>query len=140
MLVRIRTDGPSVIQEDTGKARKELIQLAAWIESDLAHGGKGEIDLEAVEKFRAEMAGSRDLAYFDLFLARYLQSRGKREAAIRYWKQRVASTDIQHFVRTVAGAALCDLGIKPESYKGAPGKRSQGRCPSGSQSGCQSRA
>jgi len=116
-LARIRTGGPSVVRKDLGRVRKELIQVAAWIEGDLARGGKGEIDLTAVDKFRAASGNPGEVAYFDLFLARYLQSRGKRDAAIRYWKERIACTDVLHFVRTVAGAALCDLGMMPESYK-----------------------
>lgn len=116
-LARIRADGPSAVRKEIGKARKELIQLAAWIEGDLAQAGKGEIDLTAVDKLRAAMEDAREQAYFDLFLARYLQSRGKHDVAVRYWKERIASTDVLHFVRTVAGAALCDLGMRPESFK-----------------------
>ncbi|MGB9074908.1 MAG: hypothetical protein WCC22_19895, partial [Terriglobales bacterium] len=34
-LARIRTDGPSAVREGVGRVRKELIQLADWIERDL---------------------------------------------------------------------------------------------------------
>ena len=63
------------------------------------------------------MPENGDLAVFDLFLARYLQTHGKRNEAIHYWKERLASTDVASYFRTFAGAALCDLGLTPESYK-----------------------
>jgi tetratricopeptide (TPR) repeat protein len=116
-LARIRTDGSSAVVGSAGRPRKELIQLADWIERDLAQGGKGQIDLQAVEELRAAAQQAGDLSFFDVFLARYLQSHGNRDEAIHYWKERLASTDVLNDSRTFAGAALCDLGLMPETYK-----------------------
>jgi len=105
------------VRKDIGRVRKELIQLAAWFERDLAQGGRGQIDLKTADKLRAAIQEFFEKAYFDLFLARYLQAHGKRDEAIHYWKERMTSTDVLSYYRTLAGAALCDLGVKPESYK-----------------------
>jgi len=116
-LARIRSHSPAVVRNDTGNCRQKLVELADLIERDLAQGGKGQIDAKAVDKLRAALPEGAARAYFDLFLARYLHAHGKRNEAIRCWKEEVASTDVLGYGRTFAGAALCDLGVKPESYK-----------------------
>lgn len=97
-----------------------LIELAGLIERDLAQAGQGQIDLKAVDKLRATIQDPYELGYFDLFLARYLQTHGKRDDAIRYWKERIAASYALSYCRTQAGAALRELGLTPESSKTTP--------------------
>ncbi len=125
-FARIRTDGPSAVRKDIGKVRKELIELAGLIERDLAQAGQGQIDLKAVDKLRAAIQDPYELGYFDLFLARYLQTHGKRDEAVRYWKERIGSSYALSYCRTQASAALRELGLTPESSKTIPEKATPG--------------
>ena len=52
-LQQIKAKGAGYMREATGKPRSELIALADLIAQDLAHGGKGEIDLKAADKICA---------------------------------------------------------------------------------------
>jgi tetratricopeptide (TPR) repeat protein len=102
-------------------------KLAKLILADLAAGGKGEIDLAAADKIndevraacRREPPNEDDYqVVFDYILGRYLSLHGKTDQAIEHWKKCVAETE--HFMsvaRSLAGAELCDHGVKPESYK-----------------------
>jgi len=108
-------------------SRAVVVQLARWIVADLAAGGKGEIDLAAADKLNDELKASllkqppqnnRDAITFDYLLGLYLNLHGKTDEAVRHWKKCVAQTEIfDSMTRSLAGAALYDRGIKPESYK-----------------------
>ncbi len=111
-LERIRVKGPSYVRKDVGRVRTELIEVAAWITRDLARGGKGEIARQDMDKVLVPIKGSYEMAYAYMFLARYLESHGKREEAVRCWKKNVVPTDGPHIARYLAIAALNDLGIK----------------------------
>ena len=104
--------------------------LVRMLSRDMDSGGKGNLDLAAADRAYEMMVQSLDLppilygmykeepGVFNYVLGAYLMRLGRREEAINYWKKSVAET--QQFgglARTLAGAKLCDLGIKPESYK-----------------------
>ena len=115
-LLQVRNEGPGYRREATGRPRKELISLAELFMQDLAHGGKGEIDLDAAAKVRATADGTEQMN-FNYFLASYLDLHGKTDKAIQYWKRCMACTGPMHnFNRTLAGAALVEHGLKPEDY------------------------
>jgi hypothetical protein len=80
-------------------------------------GERLRLDPQAVDKLRAAIQDPCELGYFDLFLARYLQTHGKRTEAIHYWEERIASTYFLGYCRTHAGVALFDLGLMPENDK-----------------------
>jgi tetratricopeptide (TPR) repeat protein len=104
-----------------------LAQLARMIVADSAAGGKGEIDLAAADKINDGLKASlrkqppqenKDPMIFDYFLGRYLSLHGKTDEAIKHWKKCVAETEtFDSTTRSIAGAELCDRGIRPESYK-----------------------
>ena len=66
------------MREATGKPRSELIALADLIAQDLAHGGKGEIDLKAADKISAGASTAQEKVNFNAFLAGYLDLHGKK--------------------------------------------------------------
>ena len=104
-----------------------LVGLAKMIDADLKAGGKGELDLAAADRTWELMTKSHDdppsvhdnlpTVYYYL-LGRYLSLHGKADEAVKYWKKCLADTEVFNvWSRSLAGAALCDRGIKPESYK-----------------------
>jgi tetratricopeptide (TPR) repeat protein len=105
-LQRIKERSAGYMREATGKPRKELIALADLIQLDLAHGGKGEIDLEAAAKIRAGTDG-KEQTNFNYFLGTYLDLHGKAKWATHYWTRCMAySGAMGDLTRTLAGAEL----------------------------------
>src|SRR5208282_5232774 len=90
--------------------------MADVIIKDLAQGGKGEIDLDTVDKVGASLGG-RDRFMFHYVLAQYLNLHGQKEAAQRYAKRCMAWPKIGVRYRTLAGAMLVGQGVQPEEYK-----------------------
>jgi tetratricopeptide (TPR) repeat protein len=131
-----RNAGNRVMRNLTGTTEC-VTALAGLITDDLAKGGKGQIDLAAADRLCEAAAKQRfvlphSLAIhfpppklsFHYFLGCYLDLHGKPKEAIECWKKCVAQTqNMLDQYRTLAGAALCDHGILPESYKSlfAPG-------------------
>ena len=89
--------------------------VADLIALDLTHGGKGEIDLDALEK-RSVALDPWFQAWFCYFLGEYLDARGQHEAADRCWK-RCMSWPAAGGHRTISGAMLLKHGIKPADYR-----------------------
>ena len=126
-LRRLIEKAAKVKLSEENASQAVLVQLAKMIAADLAAGGKGEIDLAAADKLNDDLKArlrkqppqeNKDPIVFDYFLGRYLSLRGKTDAAVKYWKKCVAETEtFDSTTRSVAGAELCDRGIKPESYK-----------------------
>jgi hypothetical protein len=122
-LQQIKAKGAGYMREGTGKPRPELIALADLIAQDLAHGGKGEIDLKAADKICAAAIDSAEKINFDAFLAGYLDLHGKKDDAVRYWRRCLGFTKVMYDLnRTVAGAELIARGLKPEAEAEKPKK------------------
>jgi hypothetical protein len=84
---------------------------------DAYRGGKGELDLQALEKVLDAATENRraDIMYF---AARYLALRGRAEESLRYLKRCYASTKVGQLNRTLAAAELLDSGHQLEELKG----------------------
>ena len=114
ILQEVKTKGPTYMHQLTGKPRRELLALADLIIEDLAHGGKGAIDLKAADKTSAT-ADDTERMKFNCILAIYLDLHGKQAEAIQYWRRCVACTAaMDNPLRTIAAAELIAHGHKAE--------------------------
>jgi hypothetical protein len=86
--------------------------------SDLAAGGKAELDIAAL---LAKVGDSPpgDLNSFEYFLGKYLQLHGKPDAADDVWLLRMSRNHMNHFHRTLCGMELLKHGVAPDKYKAA---------------------
>jgi hypothetical protein len=83
---------------------------------DLAQDGKGQIDLEAVDKVGVSLSGT-DRFVLHFALAQYLTLHGRQEDAGRYALRCMGWPRIGVRYRTLAGAMLVQQGVKPAAYK-----------------------
>jgi hypothetical protein len=115
LLSEVVADGPK-FKLPTGKPRAELLQFAQWMIDDLAKGGKGDLDLVAIDKLLAETDENERLIGEHL-LGRYLSLHGKRDQAIAYWKRAMGSAMLTNFHRTMSGNWLHELGVTADDYQ-----------------------
>jgi hypothetical protein len=94
---------------------EELPKLAQVFLDDLANGGKGEIDLEAVEKLR-RTGPDADHTPFDYAFGKYLSLHGQEEKAIHYWQLALTRLDLSAFDRSLAGYELIRRSYAPDCY------------------------
>jgi tetratricopeptide (TPR) repeat protein len=93
-----------------------VLRLVEALTKDLAAGGKGQLDLEALDKLATEWKGACRFS-FEYALAQYLHLHGRSDAAVNYWKRCMGYPGIDARYRTLAGAALLERGIKPADYR-----------------------
>jgi hypothetical protein len=96
--------------------RMELRAVAQWMIDDLAAGGKGETSRETVDK---AILGCTPLEATHCYylLGEYLERRDKKKEAADYWTRCMLLPPLSGISRTLAGAGLTELGIKPETYR-----------------------
>lgn len=97
-------------EEEPEPAPTPLALLAELIQKDLAQGGKGQIDVETVDKLFVSFSG-HDRICFNYGIARYLGLRGQHEVADRYGKRCMGWPRMDAAFRTLAGAMLLEHGI-----------------------------
>ena len=125
-LQQIKAKGAGYLRKATGKPRLELVALAGLMADDLAHGGKGEIDLKAADKISAAASDGGEQMNCHCFLAAYLDLHGKKDEAIRYWRRCLGYTGNMHELnRTLAGAELIARGQKADVDAAAESPKSK---------------
>lgn len=126
-LAQMIARGAQVRASNDAASEAVLVELAKWMATDLAAGGKGDTPLDAIDKInderkavlgKAPYSNDSNTIVFDCFLGRYLALHGKTDEAIRHWKKAVADTSLMRSAtRSIAGAELCARDITPESYE-----------------------
>jgi tetratricopeptide (TPR) repeat protein len=92
--------------------------LAEALVKDLASGGHGEFNLDALSKLRSKLPASDDIG-FDYLAGCYFDQHGKSDEARKAWLRCMLSLPLDAKYRTLAGAALLKRGVTPAAYTNA---------------------
>ena len=98
-----------------GNPRSELVALATAMQSDLAKAGGADLDGAAILARLAAAPTAEESCDFYYFLGKYCAQRQRLDRAIDAWKRCMACPTLQRETRTLAGAALVDVGVPPDA-------------------------
>lgn len=108
-----------------GATDTPLVRLSAYIQEDFASSRKNhhpagfaKFDHDKIEAIH-KVCSYHTATWVDYLVGRYCAQHGNTELAIRHWKRAAASLNFDHNGRTLACAALWDMGIAPSQYKAA---------------------
>ena len=115
-LRRVKAEGYKYTRTHADKPLVELIDLAVLLADDLGRGGKGDLDLMAVERLRAS-AVIADKVNIDYYVGKYFDLHGRSERAIAYWKRCLPYVWATDDARTSAAMELRQHGIPVDDYQ-----------------------
>lgn len=102
--------------DEKPQPQQAILALAKLFQEKVAADQPIVYSEEEVKSITAE-ADASQLAHVNYVVGRLLETAGQREAAIEYLKRCMAYTDIDKFIRILAGARLVGLSVPASSYR-----------------------